>query len=260
MKPDAPFWRRRETWLGLLLTVVFHAGVFALVQATWPPPMAAHAAPFVPHFAYLPDPSPGVGIAVWDNDPRALGSPVLFALPTEAGFSPSPQARIQLSSPLLRDRATAGLWLDRMPVAAPTPAPLRDRTEPELEATLAQRWTRLPAIEDPFETLIPTGAVLQVEWPDGEPEIAAGLPLVLDPPPALDEKPWDATAIVFFSDGGDVSSVFMDQSTASRDRNDALVRSLWRLRVPSGYAVSTRVNLYLQRPLTPSARAPEAAP
>lgn len=260
MNPPAPFWRRRENWIGVLLTVAFHASIAALIEATWPPPLGARPAPSVPHFALLSDPAEGPGGETWDSDPRALWSPVLFALPTAAGFSPSRPAVFSPYAGWRGDRAASGLWLDRMPIAPPPAQPLHARTASEASAILAQRWLQIPAIDDPFGLLAPTSAVLQVDWPDGAPEFSVGLPTNLEPAPGADERPWEAAATINFSDAGDVRSVFLEQSTATRERNESLVRMLRRLRVPPGRATTARVNLYLQRPPLAAARASEPAP
>ncbi|MCO5045528.1 MAG: hypothetical protein M9935_09690 [Kiritimatiellae bacterium] len=259
MKVSVPFWRTRETWVALLLTSGCFGGVALLAQRTWPPVLLARSAPFVPHLVALTEEQPGAGLAIWDRDPRALGSPVLFALPTAAGFSPSRDARSFPAAPALQGRPSASLWLDRMPVAAPMPGPLRDRTTPELGATLAARWERLPPIADPFESSPLTQAVIQVEWPDGQPQIVSGLPISLLPAPTADEKPWEVSARIFFSNQGEARSVFLEQSTAPRERADSLTRALRRLRVDSGAELSARVNLYFQRPAQEAARVAEEA-
>ncbi len=258
MNVRVPFWRTRETWVALLVTSACFAGVAALAHRTWPLAFSMRAAPFVPHLAYLPDGESRAGLAAWDQDPRALGSPVLFALPTAAGFSPTRSARVFPASPALQERRNAGLWLDRMPADAPAPELLRDRTAAELEGALSARWGRLPQVKDPFAPPVVTSAVVVLEWPDGRPELASGLPLAIDP--ALDEKVWEVHARLFFSDRGDVRSVFVEQSTATRERTDSLVRALYRLHTGPGAESSVRVGLYLQRPTLDSARASEATP
>lgn len=243
----ASFWRRRETWGGVLLTALFHAGMFFLVQGTWPPVLRARGAPFVSRLAYQTDSPSGLGASAWDADPRALGSPVLFALPTDVGFSPSPRARAQVPPPMSREAASASLWLDRLPTPAPVSGPLRARTEPEVEGLWAGRWIGLPLPGDPFTTAVATSAVLQVEWPEGAPDIVAGLPLELNPPPGGDEKSWNVTATIYFTEMGDARNVFIEDTTAGGERSAALSLALYRLRIAPGHAVNTRVKLYLDR-------------
>lgn len=255
----ASFWRRRETWGAVLLAVLFHAGMFLLVQATWPPVLRAHTTPLAPHLAYLPDEASGMGGSAWDADPRALNSPVLFALPTAAGFSPSSRAGIQTLPPLARATAPASLWLDRLPASAPDPEPLHARTAPEVEDIWVKRWVALSALEDPYAVPLSTAAVLRVDWPEGKPDIVAGLPLALTPVSGDGEKPWTATASVYFSEFGDVQNVFIEQSTASRDQTAVIPPALYRLRIAPGRAVSARVKLYLDK-ASPLAAAMEGAP
>lgn len=260
MKTHTPFWRQRETWLALTITTIFSAGVMLLPSATWPPVSESRAAPFVPHLVFQPDSTSRVGVATWDSDPRALASPVLFALPTAVGFSPSVGGAVFAPPPLLRDRAGSALWLDRMPIEEPARAVLGERTGPEVERVLSSRWTHLPLLNDPFAQPLSTGAVMQVEWPDGAPPLVGTDPLLLDLPASQDEKPWDAVAYIYFSSAGEARSVFIEQSTASGERNDAIARSLRKLRIERGHEQGVRVKLFLQRPQTLFAREAEAMP
>ncbi|MCZ7592923.1 MAG: hypothetical protein M5U15_12645 [Kiritimatiellae bacterium] len=243
----ASFWRRREMWGGVLLTVLFHAGVFFIVQETWPPVLRARAAPFVPRLLHQADLPSGLGASAWDADPRALGSPVLFALPTDVGFSPSLRARTQALPPMAREATSASLWLDRLPRAAPVSAPLHGRTQPEVEGLWAGRWIGLPLPDDPFTARFGTSVVLQVEWPEGDPGIVAGLPLELKPPPDSDEKSWDVTATIYFTELGNARNVFIERTTAGTERSAAVSLALYRLRIAPGHAINVRVKLYLDR-------------
>lgn len=247
-------------WAGVGLTLAYHAALAVLVATTWPPPLGARPTPIVPSYTLLPDAPEGPGAEVWDNDPRALWSPVLFALPTAAGFSPTWALTPAPVGELRGDRTASGLWLDRMPAVPPHTLPLRDRTVSEAAAMLAQRWLQLPALEDPFGRVAPTSTVLQIDWPDGAPNLVARSAPVLDPAPGADEKPWEAMATIYFSEAGDARSVFLEQSTATRERNESIVRMLRRLRVAPGPATSARVTLFLQRPPQAAARAPEPLP
>jgi hypothetical protein len=237
-----PWWRRPENWAGLLMSIAFHAACAALLRATWPPTSGAAAAPAVARYAYWIEEAPGPGPDAWDHDPRALRSPSLFALPTTAGFSPARNRLVQ-PLPLLRVPGENNVLLERMP-AQPDLRRLHSRTRSDVENIYRSRWLALDGGEEPYA--IPPGesSAALVEWADGAPEIVAGLPLALNPPPAPGERAWEASATLLFSEAGEVVSVFLVKSTADRERNDAIVRALRGLRAVPGREGRYGVNLY----------------
>lgn len=250
---------KRDLAVALSAAVLLYAAGAWLLHRTWPPALAARPAPEPLQFAFQSDDAGMPGASAWDRDPRALWSPVLFALPSEAGFSPARHKRQRNPSPLLSERAPPTLLLDRSP-ASPASVVLTERTGAEVARLLAHRWVAIAAPNEPFAQLVPTSTVLNVAWPDGAPEVTGGLPLSIDPPLAQDEKPWEVMAIVQFAETGEPRSVFLDQTTAGRDRNDSLVRALRLLRIAPGRAASHRVALFLQRPLLTAVRPPESVP
>ncbi len=242
MKRGRKAWQRPENWAGLLMTIAFHAACAALLQATWPPPGRSPPSEPVPRFAYMIEPETGPGPDAWDRDPRALRSPVLFALPTAAGFSPARRRYVE-TLPSLRMSGADDLLLGRMPVSEEAKR-LHPRTASEVADTFRTRWAAIDTDADPF--FIPHGAAnpLWVEWPDGAPEWVSGLPLELKPLPAPGERAWDAAALVHVSEAGEVSSVFLTRATPDRERNDAIVRALRKLRAAPGRAGRYAVNVY----------------
>ncbi len=250
---------RRDLAAALLAGLALYAAGAGLLDRTWPPALAARPAAAPLRFAFHSDETGMPGASAWDRDPRALWSPVLFALPSEAGFSPAWSARRKSPSPLLSERAPPVLLLDRNQAGA-APAGPADRTGGEIARLFARRWTALAALEEPFARWAPTSVAVEVAWPDGAPELTGGLPLAIEPPPGRDEKPWEAAASVFFDETGEPRGVFLEHSTAGRERNESLVRALRRLRAAPGRAAGHRVAVFLQRPPQTAARPTGAAP
>lgn len=244
-----------ENWVGLLITISFHAACAALLRSTWPPPSVAPNAPAPARFVYWMEPPSGPGPDTWDADPRALRSPVLFALPTSAGFSPPPRRHAE-TIPAFQGSGSGNLMLERLPLVMDAQSFLA-RNALDIRRTLDQRWTDLQVEADPFDLPPGTGGVFVVEWPDGAPEWVAGVPPALQPPPAAGERAWEASAWVQVSEAGDVSSVFLSQPTPDRERNDSLVRALRTLRAAPGREGRYRANLYF---LPAADRAAGAAP
>lgn len=236
-----------ENGVALLCTVAFAASWLAFAYVKTGSPATPRPAAQAVRLHLMPDPGVGPGASVWDRDPRAVWSPVLFALPTAAGFSPSRAQRAPRSTLVHSAAGPGGLLLDLAPATGERTPLLHGRTPGEVEALYDRRWSRIPAADDPFSVAASAGPVLHAEWPDGTPALAAGWPLVLDPPAGPDERSWEATALVYFNPEGDVRSVFLEQSSASRERNEATLRALRRMRTaPGGYPNPARVNLYLQ--------------
>ena len=108
-----------------------------------------------------------------------------------------------------------------------------------------------------------TGYVLRVQWVDGPPRLQGAGVNTRDLAPYLEQRPWQATAVLQFDEFGTVRSVFLEEATSSRERNEAVVRALRRLRVAPGDrpAPLARVQLqYDQSGLPQAALSPEAAP
>ena len=254
MKSGAPIWRRAENGVALLCTIAFLASWAAIAHSSLSARPAVSAPPAAVRMRWLPDAEAGPGASVWDRDPRALWSPVLFALPTAVGFSPD-RTRQGARAPAVAGVPPAGdLLLGRnpRPEPGPAPAPLHGRTPMEIADLQERRWAAIPAPADPFSIASHTNSLLHVEWPDGSPEFLAGVPLGLQPPPLAGERGWEVSALLYFNDGGEVRSVFIEQSTAPRERGESVQRALRRLRIVPGRADAVRVNLYLQAPPAPA--------
>lgn len=235
-------WARPENLAGLLITISFHAACAALLQATWPPSFGHATRPSPARYVYWKEPHAGPGPDTWDSDPRALGSPILFALPTEVGFSPPPRRRLE-TIPSFQLVGSKTLLLDRLQPDAAAPS-FAARNAADVRFTLDHRWSGLTVEADPFEATVGTGAVLHVEWPDGAPEWVSGLPIVISALSTPGERAWEASAWVHVSEAGDVAGVFLIQPTADRERNEAIVRALRALRATHGREGRYRVNLY----------------
>jgi hypothetical protein len=252
--------RAREAALAALMAAAFMAGWAWLAEATWTTPPDARTAPHVTRLTHWPDAAEGPGAMAWDRDPRALWSPVLFALPTAVGFSAPRQPGEQAAAaPWLASRDGGGLLLQWLPSAPPPVPALQPRTRAEVDEALANRWTRVPRPGDPFSSAPVTGAVLHLEWPDGAPDLAGPVPDLLSPPAAPDERGWELAATLYVSERGDVQGVFLEPNNVPRERAEQVVRQLRRIRLNPGRAQQVRIALMLQRPaLVRADRAGEA--
>ena len=248
MRSSRAMHRVRDAALAALMASLFMGGWAWLAEATWTAPRAAREVPHVAKLAHWPDAAQGPGAMAWDRDPRAIWSPVLFALPTAVGFSAPRMPGEQAAAAWLSARESGGLLLQWLPDPPPPEPPLQPRTRMEVDEALAQRWTRVPRPGDPFAAPAVTGAVLHLEWPDGVPDLAAPVPDLLVPPAAPDERGWELAATLYVSERGDVSGVFLEPNNAPRERAERISRQLRRIRLNPGRAQQIRISLMLQRP------------
>jgi hypothetical protein len=235
---------RAEPWTGWVaagaLALALH-GAWWWYARNWTTPVASIGSATSARLQWWPPAEPDAAPA------QLLWSPVLFALPSEVGFSRSGVGPDAPPRPSLRANRERAVLLD----APAGPAfPLPDYL-PSVEDTVrAHVWDWAPTAGGPVFDLAgrTTGFVLRVSWPDGQPALRAsgvGLEALA---PWLDEKPWEALAYLQFSEQGTVRSVFLEKATASRDRNEALARGLRRLRVdPSERPFACRVLLQYDR-------------
>ncbi len=166
------------------------------------------------------------------------GSPVLFSLPTSAGFSsrPTPVGR---SSDVVTAPAGPLPLLDRPPArqggAARSPV---DGASLALDVEPAERV---------FNGVVAgTSFALRVFWPDGAPRVRSGLPGAGELAAYLGDKPWELGAVVAFDAGGEASHVFLERPTMSRERNEQVGRALHRLRIDPPEGQPSRVRLVLR--------------
>ena len=212
----------------------------------WSPAVPLAPVAESPRMTYLP------GLA---REARALGSPVLFALPSAAGFSgglrvpPVPQAlRVTGGEPVLLARssvpASAGHYL------------------PELGQLVtgtnrAPAWR--PGADRVFTALAgSTSFAVRVYWPDGAPVVRSGLPGAGVLAPVLQDRPWELGALLEFDGQGGVQHVFIEKPTTSRERNDTLVRALRAIRIDNG-GQPTRSRVVVQYEQEAGARPPAGA-
>jgi hypothetical protein len=238
----APWWRRTENWAGILMSIAFHAACAALLRATWTAPSGAAAAPPAARYVYWVQSNSGSAPDAWDSDPRALRSPILFALPTLVGFSPG-RKRITETHSWLRIPGENNLLLERV-FEEPNAQDLHARTRGEAIRLSRARWLALDEIEEPYHALLGTPSAVHIEWVDATPDGLAGVSIELNPPPAVGERAWEASALLHISEAGEVVSVFLVKSTADRERNESIVRSLWTLRAAPGREGRYTVNLF----------------
>lgn len=250
-----------STWPGYLVAfavaAALHAWWWMESARPWRPDLAPRVLREAPRLSYL-------GLEASRPDPGAadLWSPVLFALPSSAGFSPRAD-RVSLSPRnALRAGPGESALLDEG--ALPTaPAPGFLRSLQETVAALPPPLDLAP--EEPAFASAgqATGYVLRVQWVDGPPHLQGAGVNTRDLAPYLEQRPWQATAVLQFDEFGTVRSVFLEEATSSRERNEAVVRALRRLRVAPGErpAPLARVQLqYDQTGLPPSAAEPEVPP
>lgn len=217
-------------WVAAGAAAAAWAGLFPLLWSPAPIPRPRPPAA-VPAVAYLPVRALAAESAVERPDTRTLWSPVLFSLPSAAGFSRAPSHAGGLKPPLdlpeepLPVLAREGGNTTNRPTvlaAVGAPDPVRD----------AARALAAPAI-------LPRPPVVE--------RIAgtAGLPAGADlPVPASRRgaKAWEAEALVEFDAGGLATHVFVERSEAEPAVTADLARGLYRWRVPAG-AVATSLRV-----------------
>lgn len=248
---------RASGWLSWIVSFLLAVGLHAfwLWAVHWPAMLpSAAAAAAGPRLLYVGGASAAMPDAQLQRD---LWSPVLFALPSEVGFSPREGAGVLPARPSLQGPPPSGVLLAR--ASAPTKEPVRPL--PSLIATVAATDERLDF--PPSEPVFPvagetTGFTLHVWWPDGEPDLRGGggtSPRELAA--WLDERPWEAQALITFDPQGSASTVFLERPTQVRERNEAIARGLRKLRVaPAAEARTVRVMLQYEQEILPAPRGP----
>jgi hypothetical protein len=216
----------KTSWrAALLLAMALHA--FWLVKpAPEYSPDRSNRPPPAPVLRYLADAGgPRNGV----DEARALMSPAAFSLPTPMGFSPA--ERKGLEPPLRHPRAydtllrrPDGFQLE--PHQPARPIPVMAAPAPPIPLAIPV-FAAAPA---------ETQAVLRIAWGDA----LLGLPAQVLPLPTnsfwLDSKPWEAVAWLELDAGGAVRHAFLEKSAGQKDRNAALLRTLYTLTLPADAA------------------------
>lgn len=224
----------------LFLALLAHGLWYYLYARKWTPLSRVIAASQEPSLLYI---SPAQGQPI--RDERALGSPVLFALPSRQGFSDQTHSSAPFSPAPLRAARSEVVMLGRpsgietslnylRPVermAATVPEAAQGRVETAARAIAAKPGS--------------TGYSVRVYWPDGAPAVRSGLPGAGLLAPALKDRPWELTALLEFDAQGSVRSVFLEKPTALRENNEFLGRVLRGIRIENG-GVETRARVTLQ--------------
>jgi hypothetical protein len=232
-----PVRRDRVGWVGwslaVALAVAWHTFWGVWLQAS--PLPAPVRAPAVPDVSYLPVPDgPASGDAL-SSDVRALGSPVLFSLPTPMGFSRSALTNEIGSLPPLALPGDTVAFLER---AAPVDERVVQVGE-SLEALMRQSGTRFPLRVPEASALaapaaVATGETIQVEFLGGLAGCRFQRMELPDDPRVRGDAAWEAGASVDVDAEGRVRHVLLDNPSASAKLNGMLVRALmgWRLEKP----------------------------
>lgn len=229
MNATAPVSRFRITPSGVgafALALALHGLWWFTLARTWHPNLRPESHPTSPALTYLPASSAM-------SEARHLGSPVLFALPSELGFSGRSGQGLDRAPDALRIAAGEPVLLAQAPSANPAPVFLRS-----LEQVVASAPSRaLPPPEAARAFAVPagtTGFVLRVYWPDGTPAVRGGLPGAGVLAAVLQDRPWELGAVLEFDAQGGVRHVFIEKPTSSRERNEAVSRALRAVRIDSG--------------------------
>ena len=172
-------------------------------------------------------PESGVSNRTLDAETRAILSPAIFSLPSEAGFSRGALTNSIGARPSLQTIGSEALFL------APPRASASESDFPflsALESSVREALTNLPdRVPEPyvFANLSTTSANIQVELADGLEQQHIRTMDVPSEDVLLKDKPWDASAFVEFNTGGKVSGVFLETKSSFEDVDSSLIRSLW---------------------------------
>jgi hypothetical protein len=213
--------------LAALLTLVWYAfWGFWLSPMEHAPVVGASGAPSV---SFLPEPA--VGRDAIAEDARALWSPAVFSLPSEAGFSRGALTNGIGGRPPLDVPGSEALYLPPPRSAASDSA---FQFVPDLEESVRESLTNLPdRLPDAyvFGATATTGTGVQVELFSG---LERRRIRTMNVPPddvLLKDKPWEVAAFVEFNPEGKVSGVFLETKSSFEDVDAALIHSLWRWQV-----------------------------
>lgn len=250
MSTPAPAARYRITPSGLgafALAVALHGAWWFALARTWHPHLSPASTTAAPAMVYLPD---SASMA----EARSLGSPVLFALPSELGFSGRSGHGLDRAPNALRAAAGEPVLLARTTSATPPPVFLRSLEEVVTSAvpSVVLRPESARTFATPAGT---TGFVLRVYWPDGAPAVRGGLPGAGVLAAVLQDRPWELGAVLEFDALGGVRHVLIEKPTLSRERNEAVARALRAIRIDGG-GQESRTRVVVQYDQDAGPRAP----
>ena len=178
-----------------------------------------------PVVSFLPE--SGVSNRTLDAETRAILSPAIFSLPSEAGFSRGALTNSIGARPSLQTMGSVAFFL-ALPRASASESDFP--FVPALEKSVREALTNLPdQVPEPyvFANLSTTGANVQVELSSGLEQQHIRTMDVPSEDVLLKDKPWDASAFVEFNEEGKVSGVFLETKSSFEDVDASLIRSLW---------------------------------
>lgn len=213
--------------LATLMVIVWYAfWGFWLSLIEQAPKAGSFCAPLV---SFLPEPSTSNGTMA--ADARAIWSPAVFSLPSEAGFSRGALTNAIGGRPPLQVPGGESLFLAPPPGAA---SEAGFRFAPTLEKSVREVLTNLPdRLPEAyvFGATAITGTGVQVELASGLEWNRIGTMDVPSEDILLKDKPWEATAFVEFNEEGNVSGVFLETKSSFEDVDASLIHALWRWQV-----------------------------
>lgn len=226
---------RRGIMLAVGTAVAMHLLLFAVALPSNSRRMKAVQIPPVTHYTMQSvDENTDEGMV------RMIKSPVLFALPTDVGFSRELlENDVQTSKTLLQQFTHSEAFLTLNPDAGNAADQLHPGT---LMISSAARSLGLP-----------------VEWTAGEAPVTTPQRVSLDPdlrerlvggiilPPELNqtaEHPWSVRASLDISEQGSVDHVFLDRPLESASLNQQVLRLLYGLRFKPGDATTGSIEIY----------------
>ncbi len=228
---------KRAIELAASLAVILHLALFALVR---PAPGSELAGALVPPNTHYLAKASGA-LPIDGTDARVIWSPLLFSLPSEAGFSHDLLQEMPRTPSTYFPQVELEDFLEVDPVPRGTAAQIQPREL--MLATFGNTAPKLPANE--FQ---PLGKRLSARRVYVAPELKERLVGGIVLPPELNKEvatAWEAHAAVSISGQGTVRHVFLDQPLESAKLNSQVLRLLYGLRFKPGEApVDGRIEIY----------------
>lgn len=251
MSPGTPAARpgfSRSAWVAGAVALALHGVWWYFLARSWTVSTTPWLTPVSPSVSLLPS-------SYVHSDPHHVGSPLLFALPSQLGFSGQSNPQVGGTPAALQAPPRRAVLLNRGSTSEAGFDFLRDLTQ-TVAATLSLPVT-VPSVARtltlPAGT---TGFVVRVYWPDGSPAVRSGLPGAGVLAPLLQDRPWELGAMLIFDAQGGVRNVFVERTTTSRERTEAVVRALRDIRIePTGQEERTRVVVHYDQDAGPRAPA-----
>jgi hypothetical protein len=213
--------------LATLMVLVWYAfWGFWLIPVEQTPRAGSSGAPSV---SFLPE--PGASNDAMAADARAIWSPAVFSLPSEAGFSRGALTNVIGGRPPLQGPGGESLFLAPPSSAA---SELDFQFAPDLDQSVRETLTNLPdRLPEAyvFGSMATSGPGVQVELSSG---LERQRIRTMDVPPEdvlLKDKSWEVAAFVEFNEEGKVSGVFLETKSSFEDVDASLIRALWRWQI-----------------------------